>query len=99
MREKGGGKKGHRGRVNTEPASGFEQSSSPPPSGPEQVPPEMMGVVTHLAFAETHPSGRSVGGGEEDSMEKKERKEGGREGGGREGGGREGGWEGGWVGR
>lgn len=57
QRSRGGGP--GRKRVNSEPtASRFEQSHSPPPSVPDQVPPEMMGVVTHLTFADTFVSGQ-----------------------------------------
>ena len=48
-----------RQRINSEPVSSrFEHGHSPPPGGAsEQVPPEMMGVVTHLTFADTYVSG------------------------------------------
>lgn len=64
VKEKGAGPQKPRGgagrkRVNSEPtASRFEHSQSPPPSVPDQVPPEMMGVVTHLTFANTYVSGQ-----------------------------------------
>ena len=62
VKEKGGreGRKERgagRQRILSEPAgSRFEQS--PPPSAPDQVPPEMMGAVTHLTFTDTFVSGR-----------------------------------------
>ena len=59
QKEKGGGARRGRGRIHSEPTSQLEHSYSPPPSGPDQVPPEKMGVVTHLTFAETHISGLS----------------------------------------
>lgn len=65
VKDKGAGPQKSRGggagrkRVNSEPtASRFEHSQSPPPSVPDQVPPEMMGVVTHLTFSETYVSGQ-----------------------------------------
>ena len=63
VRERGGGARSGRGagrpRINSEPISSrFEHSQSPPPSAAEQVPPEMMGVVSHLLFAETYVSGQ-----------------------------------------
>ena len=68
VKEKGGGPQKLRGggagrkRVNSEPtASRFEHSQSPPPSAPDQVPPEMMGVVTHLTFSDTFVSGQYMG--------------------------------------
>ena len=64
LREKGSGGAGRRvrgagrPRVNSEPtATRYERSQSPPPTGPDQVPPEMMGVITYLTFSETHVSG------------------------------------------
>ena len=64
LKEKGGGARGARARgggrarINSEPISSkFERSQSPPLGGADQVPPEMMGVVTHLKFADTYVSG------------------------------------------
>ena len=62
MKERGGGARARgagRQRVNSEPASGMNERSQSP-LGSDQVPPEMMGVVTHLTFAETYVSGEWV---------------------------------------
>lgn len=58
MKERGGarGRGGGRGRGQSELAGRQERSQSP--LGSDQVPPEMMGVVTHLSFTETFVSGQ-----------------------------------------
>ena len=61
MKERGGarGRGGGRGRVQSElVTAGGRGERSQSPLGSDQVPAEMMGVVSHLNFAETFVSGQ-----------------------------------------